>query len=50
MYNLKNMNTSIKFLKHVYRENTNINLDALSERKYSIYKFTNYFYDFRISA
>ena len=26
-----------------------IKLNALSERKYSIYKFTNHFYDFRIS-
>ena len=27
----------------------NIKLNALSERKYSINKFTNHFYDFRIS-
>ena len=36
--------------KLLLRENTDIKLDALSERKYSIYKFTNHFYDFRICA
>ena len=41
------MNTSIKILKHEYGENTNIKLNALSERKYSIYKFTNHFYDLK---
>ena len=41
---------SIKILKHVYRENMNIKRNALSEREYSIYKFTNHFHDLRISA
>ena len=43
IYNLTNMTTSIKILKQVYRQNMNIKSNALSERKYSIYKFTNHF-------
>ena len=47
---MPNLTTSIKILTDVYRIKLNINLYGHFERKYSIYKFTNHFNDFKISA